>query len=155
MSKKTSSLNVRISSDLKQKIVQETQKLGMTVTEYVEYILSQTNNIDSESVLSDNFMSRLGSILENNSVLGEIKELSNQNQQVNREILKAIETPKDGQIILTDEALEQKLLDLLNIMKDEEIRYEKDGESLLGDAETTNDVLGIIINNYHSQIINK
>ncbi len=40
-------------------------------------------------------------------------------------------------------------------MKEEEIRYEKDGESLLGDAEKTNDVLDIIINNYHSQIINK
>lgn len=74
---------------------------------------------------------------------------------INREILKAIEASKDEQIILADDGLEQKLFDLLNIMKDEDIRYEKDGESHTGEAETTNDVLGIIINNYHSQIINK
>lgn len=152
MNKKTSSLNVRISSELKQRIVQEAQKLGMTVTEYVEFILNKTSNIETESLLSDSFMDKLGSVWENNSVLAEIKELSNQNLQRNGEVLKNIGVTQEAQINLKDVDLRHKLNELLEIMKHEKIRYEKDGESFIGHAKTPNDVLSMIIHNYHSLI---
>jgi len=153
MSRKTSSLNIRINSDLKQKIVQEAQQLGMTVTEYVEFVLSETNSVDS--VLSDSFMSKIGSMIEKNPTLEEIKNFSLQNHKINNEVLHKIGTSNKNAIILKDEVLEQKLIELLDIMKHEEIRYEKDGKSFIGDAKTPNDVLSMIIHNYHSLIVNK
>lgn len=155
MSGKTSNLNIRINSELKQKIVNEAQKLGMTLTEFVEFRLNELDMENSGGAFSENILKGIESAIQRNTILTEIKSVTGQNLQNSIKILNSIRVPDNEGTVKLDEDIEQKLNDLLEIMKHDIVRYQKDGVSLEGDAKTPSDVLNMIVHNYHSLIVNE
>jgi len=151
MSNKKSSLSVRINSELKQRLVQEAQALEMPLTEYVEYILNGQK--ESEAL-------PLAKFNDNTELLIEINKTANSVLSQNNEILKRLSTETTTQVIESsepglqlNEVIERKLSDLLDEMQMEDIKYLKDGEELYAEPKNTQDVLEVIVHNYHSLIL--
>lgn len=153
-----STLSVRISSELKQKLVHEAQKLDMTITDLVEFKLNGSAEKGSEPIINNNSLNEIKTLLENSPALKEnegLKDILHHIIRKNDEILKNINGSTDGGTVILDEAIKQKLLGILEIMKMEDVRYQKGEETFIASPKTVDEVLNIIIHNYHSLIVNE
>ena len=151
------SVSIRLSTKLNQKVVSDAKSLGISRTEVIEQILNGYYDNESVPIVQNGSLDEIKTLIENNAALKDIKELKNISNlllQKNREIFNKIEIPKVEGTIQLDNPLYQKLLGIHHIMKEEDVRYEKDDEIFIAKPETVDEVLDIIIHNYHSLIVN-
>ncbi|NPD48017.1 hypothetical protein [Lentimicrobium sp. S6] len=149
MSDKKSNLNVRINSDLKQKIVDEAKTLGMSLTDYVEYILNGEKGSSKTPLAKSN---------NNEELLKEIKVIVNKTFLASSEItnkIRSIQNVAPVQKTNFNPDIDLKLSQLLDELEREEVKYLKDGEEQLLQPKTLDDLINIIVNDYHSLIFNQ
>jgi len=95
---------------MKQKLVNEAQKVGLVLSEYIEHLLN--NRSDNKPFPFDNIKDYSG-------VLNEIKQVANKSITQNHEILKKLESNKEDNHKLSDlsdfidEETKQRLDDLV------------------------------------------
>ena len=149
MSDKKSNLNVRINSELKQKIVDEAKALGMSLTDYVEYILNGEKGSSKTPLAKSN---------NNEELLKEIKVIVNKTFLASSEItnkIRSIQNVAPVQKTNFNPDIDLKLSQLLDELEREEVKYLKDGEEQLLQPKTLDDLINIIVNDYHSLIFNQ
>ena len=122
---KGSTLNMRITSEVKAEIISRSGQMGLTVPDYIEHL-----------VYNDN-----AKTLENLNLQKRIEDFKEERQQ----LLQDCEELQQSNVLEQN----QYLNELFDLLKDEEITYySKDGEELVSRAETKTELFNILVQDY-------
>jgi len=179
---KTQNINVRISPASKAGIITKAANLDLTISEYVEYILTNEENNNLRVLgekrkgeeLKETYENRMTELKEEFQALecekrnidSRANKLTNvllvtriSNAENDRNILQLINFMKES-IIQSEEIRDrlnfftenQKIIDILSAFSGEEFAYYNNGKKETFVPETIEDIFSIIVSDFHSKL---